>query len=76
MSTKQQRRDEAREELRNPPPEHDEFWYCKSENISTLIRWLYDRDELSLDIDSLCYLLDKPWKWDADYRAMRKELDR
>lgn len=75
MSTPEQIRDEARDALRRTPEEDACIdWYCDSARVSNLVRWLYERDEIDIsDIDSLCYFLDKPWKWDADYRRMWKE---
>lgn len=49
-------------------------WYERRTEIVDLLRWLDDRGELCLD-DAIT-LVEKPWKWEPDYREMVAERER
>lgn len=47
-------------------------WFEDSGNIAALLRWLRDSDE-GIDLDSAIELVEKPWKWNAEYRRLLAE---
>ena len=46
------------------------FWEDPA-NIRDLIAYLDQGDDGELDRKELLYLLEKPWKWEPEYNAMR-----
>ena len=42
-------------------------------NVRDLIVYLDNGDDGPLDRKELLYLLEKPWKWEPEYEAMRAE---
>lgn len=44
-------------------------WYDGRENLSELVNFL---DALSIYIEDFAYFLEKPWKWENEYKLMRK----
>lgn len=55
---------DTRAGLEPPPP-----WWTDHSEIARLICWLDERGELT-DIRDAAYLVEKPWKWTAEYEAM------
>lgn len=46
-----------------------EEWWLDHSNLTALMRWLIDEQEMTLD--QVTYFLEKPWKWSPEWDRMR-----
>lgn len=50
-------------------------WMKDGNELGELVQWLYDNDKLDNDpgemVKTICYVLQKPWKYSDEYAEMR-----
>lgn len=49
-------------------------WFNRNGNIYELAEWLVQNDLMAEDYDSLLRLIEKPWKWNDEWKLYQKEL--
>lgn len=52
------------------PPEEEDRWYDNHQNLAFLARHLADHE--GADVDTVIYMLQKPWKYAEEYAAAEK----
>lgn len=52
-----------------PGPEDQPQWWDYADQVAELVQYLADTDQIT--IEQVAYLLEKPWKWQDEYNAMR-----
>lgn len=48
------------------------FWYDGRENLAELVSFL---ETCGTGIEDFLYFLEKPWKWEKEYKLMRQHPD-
>ena len=49
-------------------------WYAVHDNIVSLAYWLESNNRFN-KISDVVYFIEKPWKWDNEYKEMKAERE-